>query len=972
MSPGEKVEALVSAGDAKAVHAYFLGMPEAERRKHRAAAREAFERCHKASFSMSAFREDRTREQWASRGAQIDAARTAVLATLDDPEWLRRYAWRSLPPSELAYGILADRRPEWIDRYVAFACETRRCWPLVRRLVVDGVCATPTVDDYIIGMLLRLSRRAGRWSDGDVVPIPDQLRADPGPAGARSVARLRGRGGPRTGSFTAVERSWGPALIALSESGELDRGRLLDASLGALQRDFAHHKAGGFARFHESLAPTIVERSQRAEAYMALLASPIGPTVTLALKALTKVLAKGELDRAQLVDSLAPAVLSPTKGTAKKALKLLDRVAKKDAALREAIAVAAVAGLSHEAPDVQTAAIEVIERWGESEDTGLCAAIVDALPQVAPSLQTRLALYGDVPDVAVAPADRGELLTEVEAMPPWARKVSRIDELLAAWDAREPLPVVVPAFGDVPRCRDETAVSPFETLPELVAELSAVIENAEDAARVERALDGLSRLCGERGENFEREVGPLRKRARTLAKRERWRRPLVNGTPELDLVGLVLVWTDGFEPEPLEVGEYVSAMDFVRLRLREVAEGVQAGVPSPLLAAPTHEDGWVDPRALVARLAAVPEPPRADLVQALLRLAPDGRAEVLAEAAEFPGDAGAAVRYALGGREEYRHRYRGMGGRWHGPVIPTQTIPPSPSASARSARTPATSAASGCSGSTRPTRTIGARHTRGSCSSSSVSPESRSRPTAGFRRCTCTTGTDWLETAAIHWLAAIWPQRREGWFANGFTALFGNTDWGGHEWWNHVYLLALFDRGTPLGDIGHLMLAAGLTAKEPREAGLSTDALIATIEDGRLDPAALGRAMEQMCDPRQASYKWARAPKAKRWARTLGDAARVSPLHAHQIRTAIEHALCGDPEARPRDVGALLELLRELSAAAGTGVRLAAARTYLAAIPGKGKAAKTAKQLLETRGRGALIADAVYADAVTGRLVWGT
>ncbi|MEU4244823.1 DUF6493 family protein [Actinoplanes sp. NPDC026619] len=71
--------------------------------------------------------------------------------------------------------------------------------------------------------------------------------------------------------------------------------------------------------------------------------------------------------------------------------------------------------------------------------------------------------------------------------------------------------------------------------------------------------------------------------------------------------------------------------------------------PCTLLATPTDPTGWLDPAEFLRRLSGTPEPMRHDLIAALLRLHPDGRAEALHTARTRPGDAGAAIRYALGG-----------------------------------------------------------------------------------------------------------------------------------------------------------------------------------------------------------------------------------------------------------------------------------------------------------------------------------
>ena len=82
---------------------------------------------------------------------------------------------------------------------------------------------------------------------------------------------------------------WGAMFRDLAARDPTMRERLLDASLAALARDFSTYRAGWFSRFHESLAPTDDERARRADAYLGLLRSRVGPTVSLAVAALARI-----------------------------------------------------------------------------------------------------------------------------------------------------------------------------------------------------------------------------------------------------------------------------------------------------------------------------------------------------------------------------------------------------------------------------------------------------------------------------------------------------------------------------------------------------------------------------------------------------------------------------------------------------------------------------------------------------------
>jgi hypothetical protein len=103
--------------------------------------------------------------------------------------------------------------------------------------------------------------------------------------------------------------------------------------------------------------------------------------------------------------------------------------------------------------------------------------------------------------------------------------------------------------------------------------------------------------------------------------------------------------------------------------------------------------------------------------------------------------------------------------------------------------------------------------------------------------------------------------------------------------------------------MGQLLLAGTLSSNQPEVQGLATDALIVAIDDGRLDGPRLGEALKLALSGELL--------KLKRVAKALGDAARVSVLHARVIALAIEHLIVG-LSSPPRDLNVLLELLKEL------------------------------------------------------------
>jgi hypothetical protein len=184
----------------------------------------------------------------------------------------------------------------------------------------------------------------------------------------------------------------------------------------------------------------------------------------------------------------------------------------------------------------------------------------------------------------------------------------------------------------------------------------------------------------------------------------------------------------------------------------------------------------------------------------------------------------------------------------------------------------------------------------------------------------------------------IWPIARESWLARGVEAIAMNLDWWEAEWNNRTYLEPLTDPDVPLKPMALLLLTVGLAAKQASEYGLATDALIAAIDDGRMDGTLLGGSMRALL--RSGLIK------PTRWAKTLCDAARVSPLHARTIAQAIRIALAEGLADPPRDLLTLLELLKELLVQTGERVSPQSLRSWLEGWKTSGKTAKVVKDLL--------------------------
>ena len=168
-----------------------------------------------------------------------------------------------------------------------------------------------------------------------------------------------------------------------------------------------------------------------------------------------------------------------------------------------------------------------------------------------------------------------------------AREALALDAALAAARDGITLPLPPPAL-DEPRLGEPLA--PIVTLEELTASLLIRLrppEASDDAHEQERALAAIARFCGSRAP-FD---GPL-KPVLALAFTKSWPEDPILARRRDHRLGA------RHDPPARRVRETRS-----RARLAELADRCAAGRAGPLLAAPTHRGGWIDPLVLVERAA---------------------------------------------------------------------------------------------------------------------------------------------------------------------------------------------------------------------------------------------------------------------------------------------------------------------------------------------------------------------------------
>lgn len=783
----------------------------------------------------------------------------------------------------------------------------------IHRAVVAGLLERPQTEEYLEALFFGDLRQESNV-------ILKHVDADPGLA--PYLLQLFEREGTSDTSFAAVEKychdpalHWSRAFMALCERGVYTRAQLLDKTLGALGCDWPQFKSGWFSRFHETMAPTVDEMVSFAPRYLALCHSRIAPTVSLAVDAVALLYQAGHVDDAQLCEAMQPVITSAVKGRVLSALELLGRVVKATPARAHSVSAIAVHALAHTGSDVQKKAIACLQAWG-----------LDAEGQAA--------ARGYAPFVA---AVNRAALAQLVGGPDTVSTASSTPASSGA--APAPAPASTSAPLDPSR-----ALQPLTQVPDLVEHMAYALENPGDVDAWERVAEALVRLA----------PIPAQDQAAFLALKKRTQRLDWKTKPLGFALARLMACAVAGEGTPagtmsLQPDQAVNTENFIAWRTYSLIDQAATGLGLAPLSAPTHRGGFIDPRQLVARIAAYQQAGASmatpEQVFALLRLVPvrvdaDAAHAALQEARRLKDQPLVrALRYALGDAVD---------------------VPPASDANSRALfvaaahiRNPYTDdaptlAAYGCLGPGGPVATRLDWHVTSSDPSEggyvfhtlhvTHTPPLRAADENHFGIALCTkhlTGSQWgteAEASHIRLAASLLPSDLEPFFAEAARAIGNNLDWWEAQWQNRAYLDVLLEPTTPMTPTACLVLGLALAGKEPGQTALAVDALARSVQDGRLNLTNLGSALARL---------WTTPlVKGARYGKSL-----TAATQAHATMPAAVFALlCAMVEVRPdaprKDLAPLLELLLELKLAhplalpASTIMALASMR-----LSGKGKVA---------------------------------
>ncbi|MCY2967830.1 MAG: DUF6493 family protein, partial [Planctomycetota bacterium] len=543
-----------------------------------------------------------------------------------------------------------------------------------------------------------------------------------------------------------------------------------------------------------------------------------------------------------------------------------------------------------------------------------------------------------------------ELELRADRIPPAWRAVAGVDQALESLHRGDfDFSCCTFTGSEIPRLDPAHRLVPIESWDELVDLASRLVERIDSHDDLERLFDGVSRLCDLRPADFVKRTAPLLRRILQIIERQLIL-PFADAEPAHTLLGVLLAWLQRdygtinlwqdekgriegkYTLGDLSRGLYPRRIPLFAQALcergHELADRILRRCAVATLCAPTHRGGWIEPRELVVRVSqprVLAEATDLEQVLALLRLAPEGRAEAARQLPKGGHPFLAALEATLIG-----------GDRELPPSLPEWLA-----LASRSARGDKNTRVT-TSFQFQPPQREGSAPIRLTIEPTPAPPaedlDLRLLPTCRWHLHDL---RDWSDSEGVEFVRQqflVHPVNPTPTIARGALRIAANLDWWQVEWANRHYLEPLLDPDVPLDEIGHLLLTVGLAAKQHGEATLATDIAIAACDDGRLDPSRLGAVLNRLLS--------ARFILAARVARTLGQVARVSAVHEECVRIAFTSSLRGASAVMPRDLHALVELLSELVIATQTPVD-AGAREFLKQLTGSSKLARSARKILE-------------------------
>ncbi|MBX9686110.1 MAG: hypothetical protein K2X27_05380 [Candidatus Obscuribacterales bacterium] len=943
-----------------------------------------------------------------------------------------------LPAAEYAFRAMIDRKPKWLDKWLDYACQrdSRAVWHQVRAVELSNLAQAERGDNYWVSMLLTLGQAPAdellKKLEEDP-EIADKLlwqmleneaavRLFCNPAGINEQLNFRSRNtadwqdwAPRLEAARRASYIWQIVILDLANKNENAKKRLIDISLSWLLRlaaDTESRSGSGLsgelspANYFQSLLDSLNldrdEKTALADRFIGLLTVKDSSTLAWTLQRLQEC-ELASLAYSDLLANLPRVFYQKRKEAAQAAIKLLELCMEESISSPENLAEVCLESFEHPSPDIHKRALSFLKKYKLLANAEVLSAlenkservsvlikkeISDLLEKAAPAQSSRKSAF------AKSEQSKNETLSDGKEQEKLESLVREAESLhddfwtilnLSSFRDKPDLSLddsILSSSIDlssnlIPRLSPSKRIEAISKLDDLIYLLLHVLEDSATADDVERALDGISRLCDQRPDDFESRVSSLRKKLQPtvdlIQNHPLSFSPFNGSSARMDIHALLLAWLNAKIKKAEAGGILRSLIDkltinansvvptflesafnriqnsappilFFSERLKALSRQVSKGISQVLLSAPTHAGGWIDPLVLAERLKALEKsqtkPETVDLIQALLRLAPENRIDALEQLPKSQNEYWRVLSFALGGQMQAPLNTAEL---W---VAAFRCREPNGQSKILQERFPELGPDSAVRASyldnfdefkKRSSSIYGNMFQNKGDQLPFVSvPALKFRNQIRFFPC------ELLHDRNIFWegndyLESYWLQDRESYFAYLARRMAVYLDSQGSYWkssWDCV-----FDPDTDLSGMGSYLLIFGLSAKQSEAARLALDSAICAIEEERLDAASFGAKMAKVYESDSITLS--------RWLSAFKEINRISILHSQFLKTALETCIASfSLEIAFKAPIPIMEMLYEACLSTESATSNDKARRFFSAVKGKGKAAKLAALLL--------------------------
>ncbi|HWS39305.1 MAG TPA: DUF6493 family protein, partial [Actinoplanes sp.] len=245
--------------------------------------------------------------------------------------------------------------------------------------------AVPAADDgFVLEWALTKWRRKPEHTLADVVrpgwapgegTVAEAFRADPYTAVFLPLAF----GITGFGTFLVHDWHWRPDLLALTETGELDRVTLIDRCVDGLVRGGRAVEMRGFQKLLDEVQPTEDELAERAADWAGLAGRAEMPSAGRAVESLRRLLDAGRLDIGLLTETSYAVLARPEKTLVRAHVKLVAEALRRTPGDAAALLPAIASAFGHDDTTVQEQAWRLAARHLATAGEAVRAQLADAL-----------------------------------------------------------------------------------------------------------------------------------------------------------------------------------------------------------------------------------------------------------------------------------------------------------------------------------------------------------------------------------------------------------------------------------------------------------------------------------------------------------------------------------------------------------------------------------------------------------------